>query len=457
MSIMASTDQQQILDKIYSKITWKILPFIFLMWLLAWIDRTNIGFAKLQMEQELAFFTAQVFGIGAGIFFLGYFFFEVPSNMLLMKIGTRKTIARITIGWGSVSILMMFTQSEWYFYLMRFLLGAFEAGFQPGVMLYLTFWFPANRRGKAFAYFISASAFSAVIGGPVAGAVMQGLHQVAGLSGWQWLFLLEGIPTVLCGIFALFYLCDAPKHAKWLTDKEKALLVEDLRQDEQKEAKRESSFLSAMKDGKIWVLTVIYFGIIAANSTLSFFSPTIVRGVGIEQPLMVGLSVGFIYIFGAFFQLTSGYFCDKLNDCRVPCALAAFIGAMGLTLVGLSIAFSLSPYVSFLGLIMAVSGTMGSIPAYWQMPNLFLAGGAAAISYAFINSLGNLAGFAAPYAMGAIKKSTDNYSIGLFLVALIEIAAVLLILAYIPSRRKREATQNTHLGDNMQIASVENT
>ena len=204
------------LQAAYSKIAWRLLPFLFTLWVLAWIDRVNIGFAKLQMMDALRFSDA-VYGLGAGIFFLGYFFFEVPSNLLLEKIGARKTIMRITIGWGVTCVAMMFVQTPAQFYFLRFLLGVFEAGFYPGVILYLTYWFPTERRARAFGLFMSASAFAGVLGGPLAGLLMNQLNGVNGWDGWQWVFLVEGIPSVVAGVVTFFYLTDRPAEATWLT------------------------------------------------------------------------------------------------------------------------------------------------------------------------------------------------------------------------------------------------
>ena len=218
------------LDRAFARVTWRILPFLMILWILSWIDRVNIGFAKLQMLQDLKF-SETVYGIGAGIFFIGYFLCEVPSNLLLQRIGARATIARITILWGLCCIAMMAVTTPGMFYFLRFLLGVFEAGFYPGVILYLTFWYPTERRARAFGLFMSASAFAGVIGGPLAGTIMTNLNGANGWSGWQWVFLIEGIPSVIAGIFTLFYLTDNPTKAKWLNADERALVIGALDRD----------------------------------------------------------------------------------------------------------------------------------------------------------------------------------------------------------------------------------
>src|SRR4051812_40345823 len=286
MSVQASTapilvarSPSAALDEAYRKVTWRLIPFLMVLWILAWIDRVNIGFAKLQMLSDLKF-SETVYGLGAGIFFLGYFFFEVPSNLLLEKIGARKTIARITILWGICCIAMMFVTTPGMFYLLRFLLGVFEAGFYPGVILYLTYWYPTVRRARAFGLFMSASALAGVIGGPLAGWIMTHMNTVNGWSGWQWVFLLEGIPSIIMGFVTWAYLTDKPEQAGWLSDDEKRIVRQELDKDRQTLGAREHSILSSLKDPRIWILVLVYFCIIAANSSLTFFAPTLVKGLG---------------------------------------------------------------------------------------------------------------------------------------------------------------------------------
>ena len=427
----ASPASQKELDQIYKKVMWRILPFIFLLWMLAWIDRLNIGFAKLQMQPELGF-SETVYGIGAGIFFLGYFFFEIPSNWLLLRIGARKTLARIAFGWGLICVLMMFTKTAAYFYVMRFLLGAFEAGFQPGVLLFLTFWFPAHRRAKAFAVFISASAVASVVGAPLAGLIMTRLHGVNDWSGWQWLFLLEGLPTIFAGILAVIFIVDSPDKASWLSQREKDLIQEELVLDAKAAGPREHSFKKALGNKDLWTLTLIFFGIVAANSTLAFFAPTLVRSFGPSDPLQVGLLVGLIYVFGAIFQLVLGFSADRRREARLHTGIPVIIGAIGLAGVGLFLGNN-TP-MAFISLIIAVSGTMGCIPVYWQLPNAVLAGSAAAIGVAFINSVANLAGFGAPFMLGALKDATGTFQGGLWIIAALELAVGIWILSF----RKRK-------------------
>src|SRR5436190_10253813 len=315
MTAQATTE----LDGVYRKIFWRLVPFLMLLWVLAWIDRVNIGFIKLTMLDDLKWSEA-VYGLGAGIFFLGYFFFEVPSNLLLQKIGARKTIMRITIGWGLTSIAMMFVTTPAMFYSLRFLLGVFEAGFYPGIILYLTYWFPNDRRATAFGTFMSASAFAGVIGGPLAGTIMNGMNGLNGWTGWQWVLLLEGIPSVIAGIVTYFYLTDKPEDAQWLSARERDVVHEDLERDAQLLSDREHGMLSSLKSGRIWLMIAIYFCIIAANSSLTFYGPTLVKEVGFTNPATVGWIMAAAYLCGAAGMIWNGYHSDKQQESRQHCA-----------------------------------------------------------------------------------------------------------------------------------------
>ena len=425
------------LDGAYKKIFIRLIPFLMMLWVLAWLDRVNIGFVKLTMLDDLKWSEA-IYGLGAGIFFLGYFFFEVPSNLLLQKIGAKKTIMRITIGWGLTSIAMMFVKTSGMFYFLRFLLGVFEAGFYPGIILYLTFWFPNDRRAKAFGMFMSASAFAGVIGGPLAGAIMTNLNSVNGWAGWQWVFLIEGIPSVMAGIATFFYLTDKPEQAHWLTERERNLVHADLARDAASLGHREHSLLASLKDGKIWLMILIYFCIIAANSSLTFYGPTLVKEVGFTSPLAVGWIMAAAYLCGAAGMILNGFHSDKFQESRYHCGLAAALGSVSLLVIALLL--KTSPLLTLVMLTLAIVGTMSAIPVFWQMPNRFLSGAAAAGGVALINSVANLAGFGAPWMLGVIKTSTGQLTSGLYVVAAFEICATLLILMFVPRIPKTATT-----------------
>ena len=261
-------------DATYAKVMWRLIPFLFLCYVVAYLDRVNVGFAKLQMLKDLNY-SETVYGLGAGIFFIGYFLFEVPTNLLLHRIGARKVITRIMVTWGAISTLTMFVQTPSQFYVMRFLLGVAEAGFFPGIILYLTYWFPAEQRGRMTALFMTAIPMSGVIGSPLSGWIMQSFAGVNGWAGWQWLFLLEGAPTILIGVVVWFYLDDGIDSAKWLSPSEKRLLTENIQRENI--GKTTHSFKNALGNGKVWILSLMYFGVIMGLYGISFWLPTTSR------------------------------------------------------------------------------------------------------------------------------------------------------------------------------------
>ena len=417
------------LDATYRRIAWRLIPFLFVLWVLAWVDRVNVGFVKLTMLDELKW-SETVYGLGAGIFFLGYFFFEVPSNLLLQRIGARKTITRITLGWGIVCVAMMFTSTPTMFYFLRFLMGVFEAGFYPGIILFLTYWFPSERRAKAFGMFMSASGIAGVIGGPLAGTVMNGLHGVNGWSGWQWVFLIEGIPSIIAAVVTWFYLTDRPSEAKWLTPVQRKLVEDDLARDAASLGKREESLLASLKEGRLWLLILVFFCVIAANSSLTFFGPSVVKEAGFTNPATIGWIMSLSYLFGAAGMVINGLHSDHSKEARLHCAFAAALGAAGLVLT--TIFLKTSPTLALAAQTLAIIGTMSAIPVFWQLPGRFLAGAAAAGGVALINSVANLAGFGAPFMLGVIKTQTGGLSLGLLIVAAVEVCATILILLFIP-------------------------
>jgi MFS family permease len=417
------------LDETYSRITWRLIPFLFVLWVLAWVDRVNVGFVKLTMLDELKW-SETVYGLGAGIFFLGYFFFEVPSNLLLQRIGARKTITRITLGWGAVCVAMMFVTTPGMFYFLRFLMGVFEAGFYPGIILFLTYWYPSERRAKAFGMFMSASGIAGVIGGPLAGTVMNGMHGVNGWSGWQWVFLIEGIPSIIAAVVTWFYLTDRPSEATWLTPAQRQLVEDDLARDAASLGQREESLLASLKEGRLWLLILVFFCVIAANSSLTFFGPSVVKEVGFSNPATVGWIMSLSYLCGAIGMVVNGLHSDHTKEARLHCAFAAALGAVGLLLTALFI--KTNPTLALAAQALAIIGTMSAIPVFWQLPGRFLAGAAAAGGVALINSIANLAGFGAPFMLGVIKTQTGGLAPGLLIVAAVEVCATILILLFIP-------------------------
>jgi MFS family permease len=420
-------------DVTFRKIIWRLIPYLTLVWFLAWIDRVNVGFAKLTMMNDLQW-SDTIYGAGAGIFFLGYFLFEVPSNLLLEKFGAKKTIMRITIGWGAICMLMAWVQTPTQFYILRFLMGAFEAGLQPGVILYLTYWLPAHRRGKALAFFVSASALSLMLGSPIAAYVMSAMNGLGGYTGWQWLFIVEGIPSIIAGLAAIVLLSDNPAKASWLSTREKSHVQEELAAEARTLHDRDHSFWASLRNTHIWILIAIFFCIVAGNSALVYYGPSIVREVGVTDIKTLGWVMAGIYACGWLGMIGNGYLSDRAKEVRWHTAIAVTLGAAGLLLTTYFLGQKNATGV-VVSLAIAAAGTMGAIPIFWQIPNRFLSGMALVVGLAVINSIANLAGYFSPQLLGYLKTNTGAYASGLMLIALVELIAPVLILLCI-SREK---------------------
>ncbi|PJX20917.1 MFS transporter [Advenella sp. S44] len=414
----------------YTKIAWRLIPFLVFLFILAWLDRVNVGFAKLHMLQDLQFSEA-VYGLGAGIFFIGYFLFEVPSNLLLEKIGARKTLARITILWGAASIGMAYVTTPTQFYIMRFLLGVFEAGFFPGVVLYLTYWFPAEYRARVNGLFMTSFALAGVVGGPLAGLILNGMQGVGHLANWQWLFIIEGIPSVIAGLFVLKYLPEKPVNAKWLTPQEQQAVTRALEIENSQTGNKHLSFKDAYRNYGIWLCAAVYFCIVSGNATIAFWSPSIIKDIGINNDLMIGVLSAIPFIAGTIAMVWNGAHSDKTGERRLHCAIATLVACVGLIATGMLLHNAL---FALIALTVASIGILAAFPVFWSIPAAFLAGTAAAGGIALINSIGNLAGFVAPYMIGSLKTSTGSLSSGLYFVAALEILASLLVILFIKKR-----------------------
>ncbi len=418
-------------EAVYVKIAWRILPFVILLFALGWLDRVNVGFAKLQMLSDLGF-SETVFGFGAGIFFLGYLVFEIPSNLLLERIGARKTMARITLLWGITSIVTMFVKTATWFYILRFLLGAFEAGLYPGALLYLTYWFPVRHRAQMVGIFMTAIPISGILGGPVSGLIMGVMSGVGGLANWQWLFLLEGIPTLVMGIFTLAYFVDTPAQASWLTESEKQVVLRDLEEDRRQAGPRTHGFAAALKVPRVWILAVVYFCLVSANYALGFYGPTIISGLGVRSNTTIGFLSAIPYLVSVVGLIVVGRHSDRTLERRYHCALSCLAAATGLVLIG---AFENTPVLAFCALVLGVTGVMSAFAPFWQMPTMFLTGTAAAGGIALINSIGNLSGWIGPFLIGWLKDLTGKTTSGLYVVAVFEAMGTVLILLLIPRVR----------------------
>ena len=380
------------------KVAWRLIPFICVCYLLNILDRANVGFARLQMQDDLGL-SEHMFNLGYGMFYVGYLLFEVPSNLLMRRFGARRWIARIMITWGLVSAATMFARDQWTFYGLRILLGIAEAGFFPGIILYLSYWFPDRERGKMTAFFMLAIGLASVLGNPVSGLIMQYLDASAGLHGWQWLFLLEGIPSVLMGFAVLFYLPDYPKDAKWLSVEQRDWLVARMQREEDlRRSHHNADHLAAMMQWRVWLLIAIYFTVaVGANAGGAYF-PKLIKGQfqGMST-FQIGLLSALPHICAVVGMTLWGISSDRNNERRGHLAIAAVVGAAGWALT----ASSESPVLSLVGLCLAQIGMMSMLPVFWTLPTAFLTGAAAAGGIALINSVANIGGFFGATILGS--------------------------------------------------------
>ena len=429
-SVTPSPSAAADIEKVYVKIAKRIVPFLVLLFMMAWLDRYNLGFAKLQMVKDLGFSEA-VYGFGAGIVYLGYMLFEIPSNLLLERIGARKTFARITILWGITSIAMMLVKTATWFYILRFVLGSFEAGLLPGVILYLTYWFPARRRAQMVAGFLTSIPLSAVLGGPISGWIMGSLGGRAGLANWQWLFVLEGIPSIVVGLLALLIVVDKPAAASWLTEGEKRLVLADLEADRRQAGPREHGFGQALRLPRMWLLVAIHFCGVSSNNTIGFWVPTIIQGLGVKSTLTIGMLSTVPYIGALIGMVLVSRHSDRTLERRYHAALPCLACAVGLIGIGW---FANSPVLAFTALVLAVAGPLSGNAVWWTMPPMLLADTAAAGCIALINSIGSLSGWVGASVVGWLEDLTGKTSTGLYVVAGLEALGAALILLFIPRR-----------------------
>ncbi|WP_323123087.1 MFS transporter [Burkholderia alba] len=407
----------------YRKVSWRLTPLLLLCYVVAYLDRVNVGFAKLQMAADLNL-SDTVYGLGAGIFFFGYFLFEVPSNIILHRVGARVWIARIMVTWGIISALMMFVTTPTMFYTMRFLLGVAEAGFFPGVILYLTYWYPANRRGRMTTFFMTAVALSGVIGGPVSGYILKTFHGSNGWHGWQWLFLLEGIPSVLVGVLVFFRLDDRIAKARWLTDAEKALLERNIQVEEA--VKDNPSLGGVFSSPRVWLMCLIYFSFVMGLYGVGFWLPTIIKSTGVTDAFSIGLLSAIPYAAAVVGMILIARSADRRRERRWHIAMPAAMGAIGLLL---SVAWAHETALAMVGLTLATVGILTTLPLFWSLPTAFLGGAAAAAGIAMINSVGNLAGFLSPYMVGWLKQATASNDAGMYMLAAFMLLGGLLALS----------------------------
>jgi ACS family tartrate transporter-like MFS transporter len=421
---------------VISKLTRRLVPFLFLLYIVAYLDRINVGFAKLQMSGQLHF-SERVYGLGAGMFFAGYFFFQVPSNLILGRIGARRWISLLMIVWGIISGSMMLVTTTGSFYALRFLLGLAEAGFFPGMILYLRSWFPASARASTVALFMTAGPLSGVIGGPLSGAILTLGHGGA-LAGWQWLFLLEAVPAVFLGIVVYFFLADHPNDAPWLSSREREWLASELLEEERANSAAadagETPWWSVFLDLRVWLLAVVYFCLATSSYGVMLWLPSVISHFSGRGAFVIGVLSAIPYVAAAVGMVVSGHHSDRTGErrwhvvgCSLLAAAAFFLAALSTSTVAVVAAISLS--------VLGINGMLGP---FWAIPSSFLTGATASAGIAFINSIGNLGGFFGPYILGVARTSSGSFSSGLFLLAAVmATGAVLTLLVKTPGAALR--------------------
>jgi D-galactonate transporter len=411
----------------YRKAAWRLLPFLFLCYVVAYLDRTNIGFAQLQMKHDLGFSDA-VYGLGAGVFFLGYALCEVPSNLILKRIGTRATLTRILLLWGLVSVAMIHVSGATGFYLTRFLLGAFEAGLFPAVLYFLTQWFPNKRRGNALSLFMLGMPLSGVIGGPLAGWAMHDMQGAWSLHGWQWLFIVEGVPAIVLGLVCRLLISDSPAHARWLDDGERKIIADALRAEQVSNERTSYTFVQSLGDLRMYAMAAAYFTFICAIYVIGFWLPTVLKDAGIDDVRRIGLYLMIPFGVSAIGMVLISRRSDRRMERRWHLAVCAWTGAAMLALIP---AVHANLMLSLLVLSVATTAIYVTLPLFWAISSAYFAGtSAAAGSLALINSLGLIGGFASPSIVGWLKTATGSLASGLYaMAALLAAGAVCLLLS----------------------------
>ncbi|MGN2385089.1 MFS transporter [Pseudomonas syringae] len=413
-------------NHVYRRITLRLIPFIFICYLFNYLDRVNVGFAKLQMLDALSF-SETVYGLGAGIFFIGYVLCGLPSNLALNRFGPRRWIGLMMITWGIFSTCLLFVTTPVEFYVLRFLTGMAEAGFFPGIVLYLSRWYPNQRRGRIMALFMSAIPVSGLLGGPFSGWILN--HFAAGqggMAGWQWMFLIQGLPTVALGVLAFFVLCDKVEDARWLTPEQRQRVKTDITHDElNRPVQGKSSVASVLTMPFIWVLGFIYFCIQSGVYAINFWLPSIIKNLGFSDALVIGWISAVPYLMAGVFMLLVGRSADLRNERSWHLVVPMLMGATGLIIAA---NFATVPLIAILGLTIATMGALTSLPMFWPLPTALLSASVAAGGLALINSIGQMAGFLSPYLVGWIKDQTGSTTLALYSLAALTIVGSLVAL-----------------------------
>jgi ACS family tartrate transporter-like MFS transporter len=421
-------------DAALRKVRWRLIPFLFLLYIVAYLDRVNVGFAAIDMNRDLGF-SAAIYGFGSGIFFLSYTLFEVPSNLILARVGVRIWIARIMFTWGVLATAMIFVNSATTFYVLRFLLGVAEAGFFPGIILYLTHWFPARERGRAVGLFMTATAMAGVIGAPISSALLQ-LHGIGGLHGWQWLFLVEGVPAMLLAPVVLLYMTERPADAKWLAATEREWLTREMAIEHAQTANAHMTLRAALTSVHLWIISLPYFCVVIAFYGISFWLPQILQVSSGYSSAMVVLLSAIPYISATIGLVVVGSHSDRSGERRWHVAVPCLIGATGFVLTVLA---PQTPAFALTTLSIAAFGIWGTMGPYWTLPTAFLRGTAAAGGIALVNSIGNLGGFVGPYLVGWIRDATGRFTVGLLALAAILVIGAAIVLSVKTTRSEAPA------------------
>ncbi|KAA8562717.1 putative tartrate transporter [Pseudomonas extremaustralis] len=424
-------------QRLYRKLAWRIMPFLFLCFVLNWLDRVNISFAHLQFKTDLNISDA-TFGIIVGVFSIGYLLFEIPSNLLLEKIGAKKTMMRIMVLWGLVTIATAFAQTPAQFYVLRVLLGAAEAGFFPGVILYLTYWFPASHRARITSRFIMAIAVCGIIGGPLSTSIMAHFAGIGGFTGWQWLFVITGIPPVLAGLFAWYWLDDKPASAKWLSDDEKHAIEQALARERlQRKPGGHTRFVEALKDRKVWFITLAYcLTIMCTGNVTNIWAPSIIRDSGVSNLGQLGVLSALPYGVGVCLMLWACRHSDVHQERRWHFAAGGLTAALAMLILP---NFLFSPYSAIAVLTLMTSGYLVATAIFWTIPTYYLSDHAKAAGLALVNCCGQISSLLTPIMIGAIKTSTGSISLALYIVAALVACGTLTLLLGVPRSALRDA------------------
>jgi D-galactonate transporter len=413
--------------RLYARVTRRLIPLLFACYVAAYLDRVNVGFAKLQMLTDLRF-SETIYGLGAGIFFIGYFLFEIPSNVILHRVGARLWIARVMLTWAVISAAMLFVTAPMGFYVLRFLLGVAEAGFFPGVILYLTFWYPSEHRARVLALFMTGIPIAGLVGGWLSGSILSTMAGVHGLAGWQWLFLLEALPSFILGVAVLVYLDNGIASARWLAADEKEILTNRIAEDQKHVSSH--SLLAGFTNPRVWFLGFIYFCLIAGLYGAGFWLPTLIQRTGVASPLAIGLLTMLPNAVAAVAMVTISRRSDRTRERRWHLVAPALVGAAGWVV---TVLYGRDTVIALSGMSLAMAGVTTSLAQFWCLPTAILAGAAAATGIALINSIGNLSGFLGPVVIGWLVDHTGSTDVGVYALAGVMAIGSLLVLT-IPSR-----------------------